>query len=232
MKTELTARQPIYQRKLKEKFARFGLEEFLDSEVMNLLFSYSRPIKENSNLIEFLLSHYGSLKNILNASLEELVAQPGMDGNTAILLKLLKDGSEFYLKDKITKQNSRMSWSEILEYCRVSMGGLKEEHFKVIFLDNKNSICGVETLQKGTIDQSVIYPRTVIKRALANNAQSLIFVHNHPSGDPAPSTADIEITQLLFKVAKGIDIEVLDHLIIGSDKYYSFHNSGLLSDLD
>lgn len=232
MKTEITARRPTYQQKLKEKFAKFGLVDFFDSEVLELLFSYSRPRKENSKLIESLMVHYGNLKKILNASLAELVAQPGMDGDTAVLLKLLKDGSEFYLKDEITKQNSRMCWSEIISYCRVSMEGLKEEHFKVIFLDKKNSVLGVETIHKGTIDQATIYPRTVISRALANNAQSLILAHNHPSGDPTPSRADISITQLLFKVAKGIDIEILDHLIIGSNKYYSFYDSGLLLDLE
>lgn len=176
--------------------------------------------------------HYGSFTNILNASLGELVAHPGMDGNTAVLLKLLKDGAEFYLKDKILKKTSPMSWSEIISYCRVSMEGLKEEHFKVIFLDKKNSLLGVETIHRGTIDRAIIYPRTVIKRALAMNAQSLVLAHNHPSGDPTPSSQDKAITQLLFQIAKGIDIEILDHLIIGSNKYYSFYDSGLLLDLE
>jgi|GEM_PF-6049902 len=143
--------------------------------------------------------YYGNFKNIVDAPLPELVAHPGMDGNTAILLKLLKDGCEFYLKNEILKP-SRMCWPEIISYCRVSMEGLKEEHFKVIFLDKKNSVCGIETIHKGTIDQAIVYPRTVIKRALANNAQSLVLAHNHPSGDPAPSSQDIALTQLLFAI--------------------------------
>jgi DNA repair protein RadC len=228
MEAEDDIRLAKHQILLKEKFAKVGLEDFFDREVLELLFSYSRPGKRNDGLIESLLEQYGNFKNIIDASLKELIAHPGMDGHTAILLRLLKEGSEFYLKNKIMKQKSRMCWSDIISYCRASMEGLKEEHFKVIFLDKRNSVCGIETLYEGTIDRAIIYPRTVIKRALSNNAKGLILVHNHPSGDPTPSMQDMAITQVLFKVAKGIDIEIQDHLIIGSSKYYSFKDSGLL----
>ena len=217
-----------YQRLLKEKFVKVGLEDFFDHEVLKLLFSFSRPKKESRWLAESLLEHYYSFKNIIDVPLGELVAYPGMDGHSAILLKFIKEGSQFYLKDKIKKQNALLRWKDIISYCRFSMEGLKNEHFKVIFLDNRNSVCGIETMYEGTIDQAIIYPRSLIKKALEYNASNLVIAHNHPSGDPAPSSQDVAITEELFRATKSVDIEIQDHLIIGFNKYFSFRDSGLL----
>jgi DNA repair protein RadC len=217
-----------YQRFLKEKFVQVGLEDFFDREVLKLLFSYSRPRKESRLLAESLLENYGSFKKIVDAPLGELVAYPGMDGHSAILLKFIKEGSQFYLKDTVMKQNAILKWKDIISYCRFSMEGLKNEHFKVVFLDNRNLVCGIETMCEGTIDHAIIYPRSLIKKALDYNARNLVLAHNHPSGDPAPSSQDIAITEELFNATKSVDIEIQDHLIIGCNKYFSFRDSGLL----
>ena len=228
METERPEQLAKYQRLLKEKFVKVGLGEFFDREILELIFSYSRPRKKNTRLAESLLAYYGSFKNIIDTSLTELVAYPGLDGHSAILLNLVKEGAEFYLENKCIKQNAFKCWDDIVSYCRISMEGLKEEHFKAIFLDSNNKVLSIETIHEGTIDRAIIYPRAIIRKALLNNARNLILVHNHPSGNPTPSVDDTRMTEELINATRSIDIEIIDHLIIGDNKIFSFRDSGLL----
>ena len=141
---------------------------------------------------------------------------------------MAKECSDLYLKRRVVKKPRVCCAPDLINYCRMSMAGLKDEQFRVVFLNTQNEIIEIETIQEGTIDQSVVYPRKVMERALHYKAAALIFVHNHPGGKVKPSYADKEITNSLVTAAKSMDIEVHDHIIIGKEGYYSFRDSGLI----
>lgn len=145
-----------------------------------------------------------------------------------MLLKVARDCSDLFLKKKAVKKSRVCCAPDLINYCRMSMSGLKDEQFRVVFLNTQNEIVEIETIQEGTIDQSVVYPRKVMERALYHKASALIFVHNHPGGKVRPSMADKEITGSLVSAAAAMDIEVHDHIIIGKEGYFSFRDAGLM----
>jgi DNA repair protein RadC len=189
---------------------------------------YAKPTGDVRPIARALMENYGGISGILDADIRELVSFPGMDANSAILIKMAKDYPDFYLKERVLNRGYMNCWLEIVKYCQLSMAGLREEEFRVIFMDALDRIVEVETLHYGTVDRSAVYPRKVIERALAHNASGLIFVHNHPNGDPQPSGADMEVTNVLTVAASSIGIEVLDHLIISRTEWFSFKDAGLL----
>ncbi len=220
-----------YRKKLKERFLHVGLKGFLDEEVLELMLIYAKPTGDVRPIAKALLENYGGISGILGADIRELICFPGMDANAAILIKMAKDYPDFYLRERVLNRAYMNCWLEIIKYCQLSLGGLREEEFRVIFLDTLDRIIVVETLHYGTVDRSAVYPRKVIERALANNAAGLIFVHNHPHGDPQPSIADREVTNALAVAASSVEIEVLDHLIISRTEWFSFKDAGLLMDI-
>lgn len=217
-----------HRQRIKDKFKKTGLESFHDYEALELLLSYAIPRRDVKPLAKNLLARFDGFQGVMDAPIEELTAFPGIGEHTAILIKLAKECSELYLKKRVVKRQKICCAPELINYCRMTMAGLKDEQFRVVFLNTQNEVIEIETLQEGTIDQSVVYPRKVLERALYYKAAALIFVHNHPGGKVKPSYADKEITNTLITAAKSMDIEVHDHLIIGRDGYYSFRDSGLL----
>ena len=123
------------------------------------------------------------------------------------------------------------SWKQVVDYCRVTMGHAKTEAFRLLFLDRKNALIADEVQQSGTVDQAPVYPREVVKRALELGASAIIMVHNHPSGDPTPSKADIAMTRAVAAAAAPLGVELHDHLVIGRVRHTSFKGSGLLEGL-
>ena len=220
-----------YRKKLKERFLLIGLKGFLDTEVLELMLIYAKPSGDVRPVARALLEKYGGIRAIMNAGIKELISFPGMDANAAILIKMAKDYPDFYLKERVQNRAYMNCWLEIIKYCQLSMSGLRDEEFRVIFMDAQDRIAEVETLHYGTVDRSAVYPRKVIERALANNAAGLIFVHNHPNGNPQPSVADREVTNALAVAASSVEIEVLDHLIISKTGWFSFKDAGLLVDI-
>lgn len=217
-----------HRKRVKDKFKKSGLESFHDYEALELLLGYAIPRRDVKPLAKALIDKFGGFQGVMDASLEELVAFPGLGEHSGILLKVAKECSELYLKRRVVKKPRVCCAPDLINYCRMTMAGLKDEQFRVVFMNTQNEIIEIETVQEGTIDQSVVYPRKVMERALYYKAAALIFVHNHPGGKTKPSYADKEITASLVSAAKSMDIEVHDHIIIGKEGYFSFRDSGLM----
>jgi DNA repair protein RadC len=184
-----------HRERLKRKFTSAGLAAFHDYEVLELLLSYAIPRKDVKPLAKLLLKQFGSLKGIMDAEATELEKINGISTHTAILVKLVKDIGSFYLREHLAEKTQISCTSELLNYCRMALGGLKDERFNVIYLDAQNRVIDMETIQEGIVNQAVVYPRKVLENALKRKASAIILVHNHPSGHVKPSDADIRLTK-------------------------------------
>lgn len=219
----------LEQKQLINKFMKKGIDGLLDNEALELILCYALPAKNARSQADALIEGFGDVRKVFDAPINEMVSFPGMDLRAATIIKLLKDFTTLYLKKRIDKKRVVNVWLDMIKYFQISMSGLKNEQFRVVFLRDRDILIEIETLQDGTVDQSVVYPRKVIERALHHNATSLVFVHNHPNGNPYPSTADIDLTNLLVVAASSIDIDVHDHIIIGSNDFFSFQDAGYMN---
>ena len=217
-----------HRKRLKDRFLKSGLEGFHDYEIVELLLTYAIPRRDVKPLAKKLITRFGGLKGIFDAASTELAVIEGVGDNAAILVNLIKAVSAEYLKERALKKDVVRSSKDVLDYLKVTLSGEKLEKFLAIYLNAKNEILSVETLQEGTIDQTAVYPRKAMERALRHNAKSVIFVHNHPSGDATPSKSDRELTNNLKAAAKTMDIIVHDHIIIGRNTHVSCKELGWL----
>jgi len=217
-----------HRKRLKNRFLNDGLQTFNDYEVIELLLTYAIHQKDVKPIAKELLSCFKTFQAVLEAPAEDLTKVSGIGEHCAILLKLTRACSDFYLREKLKKKDIISSPNDLLNYCRSSMAWLGDEQFRVIHLNSKNEILHEETVQEGTVDQTAVYPRKIMERALKQKAVSLIFVHNHPSGSPVPSVHDKTLTQALIKAAKTLNINVHDHIIIAKSGYYSFREEGII----
>lgn len=217
-----------HKKRLKERFLKGGLEAFAEYEVLELILSLSQTRRDVKELAKELTARFGSYASVLDADPAEMGKIKGMGPSSIAALKIVKEASVRYLRDKSRKGCVVSSPEALVDYCRAAMRGLKDEEFRVIFLNSKNEIIEDEMLCRGTLDQTAVYPRKVMERAIHHNASSLIFVHNHPSGHTCPSSADIELTRTLSDAAASLQIRVHDHMIIGRDGHYSFAAEGKL----
>ncbi|ABC77131.1 DNA repair protein [Syntrophus aciditrophicus SB] len=217
-----------HRQRLKKKFFKCGLQALHDYEAVELLLSYAIPRKDIKSLSKDLLERFGSLKGIMDAELEELTAVRGISAHAAGLVRMVKEMSALYLQEKAREKPQISCTGELLDFCKTALGGLKDENFCVLYLDTQNRIIAFETIQKGIVNQAVVYPRQVIERALSHKSSALILVHNHPSGFVKPSDADIRLTRTITDTAKLLDIMVHDHLIIGENRFFSFREEGIM----
>jgi len=215
-----------HRKRLKEKYLKSGLTSMEDYEVLELLLIHSQPRKDVKPAAKALLNTFGSLKKVMDADLDELSHVKDIGPNSALLIRLVKDMTVRYLAQAAEKKPHIGSTPELIRYCKAFFGGVKDELFQVIFLDNHHHILEVETLQEGTVNQAAVYPRKVLEKALKYKASGIILVHNHPSGYTKPSPEDIRVTRVIAQTAKKLDIKIHDHLIIGGDNYYSFRERG------
>jgi DNA repair protein RadC len=222
-----TAEINKYRKEVMKKFIEEGIEGFQESEILELLLILSIPKGDIKPLAAQLLQHYRELSNVHDASLKELLEITGINIRTALFIKLAKECSEYYLRQKVKKQTLRPG-IDIINYCRLKMSGMTDEHFTTFFLNAQGEVIEVETTQRGKVDQTLVYPRRIIERALFHNAAALIFARNHPGGTIKPSYADNELTSRIVSAAETMDIEVFDHLIIGPDCHFSFQDEGLI----
>jgi DNA repair protein RadC len=218
--------------RLREKFLRGGLAGFLDYEIIELLLTLGTPRRDCKGAAREALKEFKTFRGVLEASAHELQRVPGIGPRNMLGIRLIHEVSRRFLKDRMLNRPVCHSSREVFDYLYHALRDVKTERFKVIFLDAKNQVIEEKTLFEGTVDSSAVYPREVIKDALRYEASSLIFVHNHPSGDPEPSLCDREITRDLVFAARVVQIKVLDHIIIGDDRYFSFADHGLIDDYD
>jgi DNA repair protein RadC len=221
-----------HRERLREKFLKGGLKGFLDYEIVELLLTLGTPRRDCKHQAKEMLREFKTLREILEASGEELQKIKGIGPHNVFGIKLVQEVSRRFLKDKMMSKPMCQSSKEVFDFLYHSLRDLRREQFKVIFLDTKNQVIEEKTLFEGTVDSSVVYPREIMKEALKYDASSLIFAHNHPSGDPEPSGCDKELTQDLVFAANIMQLKVLDHIIIGDNRYFSFADQGLIEDYD
>ena len=209
-----------------------GVEGFHDYEIVELLLTLGTPRRDCKQQAKDAIKRFKTLRGVFEASAEELQEIEGIGPHSAFGIRLVQEVARKFLKERILERPIYSSSKEVFDYLYHAMRGLKKETFKVLFLDAKNRVTEEEDLFEGTLNVSSVYPREVVKSALGHHAASLIFVHNHPSGNPDPSRSDREITQELVFAGSIMQIKVLDHIIIGDNRYFSFADEGLIEEYE
>ncbi len=217
-----------HRQRLRERFLKGGEKSLPDYEVIELLLFGVIPRGDVKPLAKKLLQECGGLSGLLQADVERLKVVPGVGEATIAMLKAVQEAACRLVREDVNVQPVLQSWQSVIDYCRARMSHLTIEQFRLLFLDQKNKIIADELQSQGTIDRTPVFPREVVKRTLELGATSLIMVHNHPSGDPRPSQADIDITRKVIKAARELEIHVLDHLIIGRFGHTSLREQRLI----
>jgi len=221
-----------HRKRLREKFIKSGLAGFHDYEVIELLLTLGSPRKDCKQQAKEALKKFKTLRGVLQASPRELQEIDGIGPHSAFGIKLVQEVAREFLKQKIIDKPVYKSAKEIFDYLYYSMRDLKKEVFKAIYLNSQNQIIDTTDLSEGTISSSAISPREVMENAIRYHAASLIFAHNHPSGNPEPSASDKDLTRDLVYAGSIMRIKVLDHVIIGGNKYFSFAGEGLIEEYE
>jgi DNA repair protein RadC len=215
-----------HRQRLRKKFLDSGLSGFHDYEVIELLLTIATPRKDCKEIAKALLKRFKSLQRVLEASPRELCEIKGIGPMNQFGIKLVKAVADRYLEKRLIEKDPLNNSKELYEYLCHTIRDKLREYFKVVFLDAKNKVLAVETLFKGTLTASSVYPREVILAALNHDAAALIFAHNHPSGDPTPSPEDMAITRQLVLACAVMGITVHEHIVMGNSSYYSFADHG------
>jgi DNA repair protein RadC len=215
--------------RVRQRYLRLGAESFADYELLEALLHVVIPQKDTKEIAKSLLDRFGSFSGVLAAPYEQLRHFKGLGDITAANLKIMQGAAQRYARDQISRDQPILSsWAALLDYCRAQMAFEEIEQFRLLFLNKKNQLIADEVQQRGTVDHTPVYPREVIKRALELQSTAIILVHNHPSGDPAPSAADIQMTRAIVDVAKPLGIAVHDHIIIGQNGHASLRGLKLI----
>jgi DNA repair protein RadC len=217
-----------HRERLRERFARAGAGGLQDYELMELLLFRAKARGDVKPVAKALIKSFGGFAETLAAPIERLTEVDGVGEATALELKIVHAAGVKLAQGRVLRRPIISSWDDLLSYCRAAMADEKIEQFRILFLDKKNILIADEVQQRGTVDHTPVYPREVVKRALELSASAIILVHNHPSGDPTPSRADIDMTNQIVKAAQALNIRVHDHLIIGAKSEASFKGLGLL----
>ena len=216
-----------HRERLRERAAQGGLASLPDYEFVELLLFRTFPRGDVKPLAKALMTRFGSAAGVLTASVEELTSVSGVGLATALDLKAVHEASRRLALAEVTKRPVISSWSALLDYVRTVIQHEAREQVRVIYLDTKNQLIRDEPTSQGTTNHAPLYPREVVRRALELSASSIILVHNHPSGDPSPSAADIAVTKEVVAAAKPLGISVHDHLIVGRHGVESLKSRGL-----
>lgn len=217
-----------HRERLRERFMRAGVDGVQDYELLELVLFRAIPRRDVKPLAKTLLATFGGFAETLAAPPERLLEVKDVTQGVVREFKIVQAAALKLTQARILKRPVISSWNDLLAYCRAAMADERTEMFRILFLDRKNILIADEIQQRGTVDHTPVYPREVVKRALELGASALILVHNHPSGDPTPSRADIEMTNQIAAAAKALSIRVHDHLVIGKDREASFKSLGLL----
>ncbi len=217
-----------HRARLRQRFLAADGETLSDYELLELLLFFSIERIDVKPLAKALLAEFGSLGGVLAAEPARLRRFERINERTCALFKALREAGRRLLRDNLAGRPVISSWTQLLDYCRASLAEEATERFRVLFLDRKNKLISDELQQRGTVDHAPVYPREVVKRALELGATAVILVHNHPSGDPTPSRADIEITREVAAAARTLGIAVHDHVVVGRAGTASMKALGLI----
>jgi DNA repair protein RadC len=214
--------------RLRSKFRDNGDAALADYELLELFLFRLIPRRDTKPLAKALIDRFGSLAGVFGAPIHLLQEVKGVGESVATDIKLVSAVAHRMLRSDLKGRMVLGSWSSVIDYCRAAMAHETTEQFRIIFLDKRNQLIADEVQQRGTVDHTPVYPREVVKRALELSATAIILVHNHPSGDPTPSRADIDMTQTIIQTAKPLGITVHDHIIIGKDGHASLKGLRLI----
>ncbi len=217
-----------HRKRLRDRFLTGGTDAVPDYEMLELLLFRSHKAGDVKPLARNLLDTFGDFNAVLAAPIDRLTEVAGVGAQTAFDLKLVEAAAHRMSRTKVLGREMISSWNALLDYCRARMAYGDTEQFRIFFLDRKNVLIADEVQAQGTVDHVPVYPREIIKRALALNASAIILVHNHPSGDPTPSQADIDMTRGIVAACDAVGIAVHDHLIIGKSRETSCRADGYL----
>lgn len=212
--------------RLRDRFSQAGPDALADYELLELLLFRAIPRSDTKPVAKALLQRFGSLAEVLGAPVALLREVAGVGETVALDLKIVFATMQRAMKSAIREREILSSWQQVLDYCKAAMAYEEREQFRILFLDKKNTLIADEVQHIGTVDHTMAYPREVLRRALALSATAVILTHNHPSGDPTPSRADIDMTKAIIEALKPSGVVVHDHIIIGKRGFASM--KGLL----
>lgn len=224
----MTSDHKGHRQRLRDRFLQSGPDALPDYELLELLLFQAQPRRDTKPLAKALLKRFNTFAEVISATPEELTEVSGVGDAVVATLKTVQAAALRMAKDEIMNKPVISNWQRLMDYCRMSMGRNKVESFRVLFLNHRNELIADEQQQHGTVDHTPVYPREVVKRALELHATAMIMVHNHPSGDPAPSKADIAMTKEVRDAAEKLGISLHDHVIVSKSGSTSFKDLGVL----
>jgi len=217
-----------HRARLRQRFLAGGADALPDYELLELLLFGAIPRRDVKPLAKALLAEFGSFGEVIAAPHARLLAFKGLAENATTQLKIVEAAALRLSKSRMLERSALSSWQAVLDYCTAAMARNTHEEFRILFLDRKNILIADEVQGRGTVDHTPVYPREVVKRALEHSASAIILVHNHPSGDPTPSRADVEMTRTIVAAARPLNIAVHDHIVIGRGGHASLKALGLM----
>jgi DNA repair protein RadC len=217
-----------HRTRLRERFLNGGADALPDYELLELVLFAAIPRDDVKPRAKALLARFGSFAEVIAAPRERLLEVQGIGGAAVAQLKVIEAAALRLSKAKLLGRPALSSWAALLDYVTAAMARNSHEEFRVLFLDRKNALIADEVQGYGTVDHTPVYPREIVKRALELSASAIILVHNHPSGDPTPSKADIDMTREVANAAKALRIAVHDHIVVARGGVLSFKSLGLL----
>lgn len=226
--SEATPHYHGHRERLRSRFREAGADAVSDYELLELVLFRAIPQRDIKPLAKELIAKFGSFAEVVAAPPARLAEIKGMGDAAITELKVVHAAASRLARGQLRKRTVLSSWGSVIDYCRTAMAYEDKEQFRLLFLDKRNQLIADELQQVGTVDHTPVYPREVVKRALELSATALILVHNHPSGDPTPSRADIQMTQSIIDVAKPLGIAVHDHIIVGKEGHASFKGLKLI----
>lgn len=217
-----------HRQRLRDRFLQAGGPALPDYELLELVLFRAIPRQDVKPLARLLLETFGDFNRVVTASPARLELVRGAGPAVVLELKLVEASAQRLMRARVLQKPLLSSWNALLDYCHTTMSHRETEQFRVLFLDRKNVLIADEEQAKGTVDHVPVYPREIVKRALELNASAIILVHNHPSGDPTPSDADLSMTRQVTEACQALGLTLHDHLIIGKSQELSFRSAGYL----